>query len=90
MNRIKTHVRKGDLVQVISGRKDGENAIKGKQGRILEINAKSGYAVVEGLNFITRHVKKTEANEGGRVQSEGKLHISKLKLVEAAKPVAKK
>jgi large subunit ribosomal protein L24 len=44
-------IRKGDLVQVLSG-KD-----RGKQGRVLEARPKESRVLVENLNVIKRHTR---------------------------------
>ncbi len=44
-------VKKGDLVQVLSG-KD-----RGKQGRVLESQPKERRVIVENLNVVKRHTK---------------------------------
>ncbi|HLP02976.1 MAG TPA: 50S ribosomal protein L24 [Opitutaceae bacterium] len=82
----KFHVKRGDLVAVISGSQ------KGKQGKVLEIRAAKQRAVVEGVAMIKRHERKSQANPQGRiVEREGTVHVSNLKVVTAAeKPAAKK
>jgi len=77
----KFHVKRGDIVTVISG------ASKGKSGKILEILADKQRARVEGLALVKRHVKKgTDKNtagtqqDGGIITREGTIHISNLKL----------
>ncbi len=44
-------IRKGDVVQILSG-KD-----RGKQGRVLEAQPKARRVIVENLNTIKRHTK---------------------------------
>ncbi len=84
MNRTKFHVKKGDLIQVISGNH------KGSTGKILEILRKKERAVIEGVHMIKKHVRKSqEYPNGGIVEREGTIHISNLKLIEA-KPDEKK
>lgn len=53
-----------DEVVVISG-KD-----RGKRGRVLRVLTAKGKVVVEGVNVITRHLKRNprNPNEGGRTQ----------------------
>jgi len=78
----KFHVKRGDTVTVISG------AQKGKSGKILEILPDKQRARVEGLALIKRHVKKgsnqKNQQEGGIIEREGTIHISNLKLQDAA------
>jgi large subunit ribosomal protein L24 len=79
MSRNKLHVRTGDKVQVLTG-KD-----RGKEGRVLAVNRKHYRALVEGVNLIKKAVRPTEDNpEGGISEQEATLHVSNLKVVEAA------
>ncbi|MBO6058413.1 MAG: 50S ribosomal protein L24, partial [Bacteroidales bacterium] len=50
------HVKKGDTVQVLSG-KD-----KGKEGKILTALPKKGKVIVEGVNKVKRHTKPSQTN----------------------------
>ena len=54
-------VKKGDLVQVLSG-KD-----RGKQGRVLEARPKERRVVVENLNQIKRHTKPRPITNASRM-----------------------
>ena len=68
-------IKKDDYVQVISG------VDQGKRGRILKVFPEAGRAIVEGINYIYRHVRKTSKNaQSGRVQKEAPIAVSKLKL----------
>lgn len=67
------HVKKGDKVQVISG-KD-----KGKQGTILEALPKKDRVVVEGVNIVTKHAKPSQDNpQGGIIEVEAPIHVSNV------------
>lgn len=71
----KMHVRKDDIVQVISG-KD-----KGKTGKILQSFPNEGKIRVEGINIITKHKKPTSAvQQGGIFKEEGKIDASNVLL----------
>lgn len=73
-------IKKGDLVKVIAG-KD-----KGKEGKVLSVNAKDNRIVVEGVNMITKHTKPSAANQnGGIVHAEGSIHISNVMYVHKGK-----
>ncbi|AKJ64946.1 50S ribosomal protein L24 [Kiritimatiella glycovorans] len=75
--KYRCHVKKGDTVEVSTG----EDA--GKQGRVLEVYPKRERALVEGLNLIKKHMRKTQDNpQGGVVDKEAPLHVSNLKVVE--------
>lgn len=71
--RYKMHVKKGDTVQVISG-KD-----KGKVGEILQTFPKLSKVIVKGVNIITKHVKPQQEGESGRiVTKEAPIHSSNV------------
>lgn len=66
-------IRKNDIVAVLAG-KD-----KGKTGKVLKVLKNDNKAIVEGVNFIKRHKKRTrEEQQGGVIQMEMPLHISNL------------
>ncbi|MFA8438909.1 50S ribosomal protein L24 [Pueribacillus sp. YX66] len=67
------HVKKGDKVQVISG-KD-----KGKQGVILQADPKQERVIVEGINLVKKHSKPSQMNpQGGIVEMEAPIHVSNV------------
>ena len=69
-------IKKGDTVQAIKG-KD-----KGKKGRIIEIFSGRSRALVEGLNMVKKHKRKTQADQqGGIVSIETPISIANLALV---------
>jgi large subunit ribosomal protein L24 len=74
-NVIKCHIKKGDIVTVIAGDD------KGKSGKVLQAIPQTGRALVEGLNFAKKHMRKTEENpQGGVVEMEASIAISNLKV----------
>jgi large subunit ribosomal protein L24 len=78
----RTRIKKGDTVQVISGRKEN----KGKQGRVIAINSVTNRVLVEGVNRIKKHTKVGQSNRGsktgGIVTTEAAIHISNVQLVD--------
>lgn len=73
------HVRKGDLVVVISG------AYKGKRGKILRLVGDR--VVVEKVAMIKRHQKPSQKNsQGGIIEKEGTIHISNVALFDEKHP----
>jgi len=74
--RIKLHVTKGDMVQVISGED------KGKRARVLRANPKNGRVTLEGVNMVKRHKKATQTTEAGIVEFAAPIHHSKVMLVD--------
>src|SRR5512139_1461126 len=73
-------IRKGDTVQVISG-KD-----KGLQGTVLVVYPDRDKVLVEGVNRVKRHTKVGQstrgAKTGGIVTQEAPIHISNVMLVD--------
>ena len=73
-------VRKGDTVQVISG-KD-----KGATGKVIEAFPDRDRVLVEGVNRITKHVKDPArsrgAQAGGLVVQEAPIHVSNVMVVD--------
>jgi large subunit ribosomal protein L24 len=74
--RIRLHVTKGDMVQVISGDD------KGKRARVLRANPKTGRVTLEGVNLVKRHKKATQTTEAGIVEFAAPIHHSKVMLVD--------
>ncbi len=69
------HVKKNDEVVVLSGTKQGQ------RGKVLEVLRDRSRVIIEGVNFIKRHTRKSQQQpEGGIVEREGALHISKVML----------
>ena len=80
MNKV--HVKTNDQVVVISGPKDGDKAIKGKQGKILSVNPKTGKVIVEGVAFVTKHQKpRRQGQQGGIFQKERAIDASNVMLI---------
>ncbi|WFB35305.1 50S ribosomal protein L24 [Kiritimatiellota bacterium B12222] len=79
MTQIKTHVHAGDKVLVLAG-KD-----RGKEGKVLQVHLKKQRALVQGVNLVKKAVRPTEESpEGGVSELEASIHVSNLKVVEAA------
>ncbi len=67
--------KQGDEVVVIAG------AHKGKRGRIMSIITKKDRVIVEGVNMIKKHERKTQENpEGSISEREGSIHRSNVML----------
>jgi len=80
--RTKMRIRKGDTVQVITG-KD-----KGKTGEVLRTLPAQKRVVVQGVNLRTRHVKPRQEGESGRIiTEEASLHASNVMLYSTDKKV---
>ena len=73
---IKSHIRKGDTVQVIAGDS------KGQSGVVDKILVEEYRAVVTGVNMVKRHVRPSAEQPGGIIEKEAPIHISNLMLVD--------
>ncbi|MFX4293086.1 MULTISPECIES: 50S ribosomal protein L24 [Streptomyces] len=72
-------IKKGDLVQVITG-KD-----KGKQGKVIVAYPREERVLVEGVNRVKKHTKAGQtargSKTGGIVTTEAPVHVSNVALV---------
>ena len=70
------HIRTGDTVAVIRGDD------KGVTGKVLKIDREIGKLVVEGVNRVYKHVRRSQRNpQGGRLSKEMPVQISNVLLV---------
>jgi large subunit ribosomal protein L24 len=80
------NIKKGDLVQVIAGRKQDKGGDRGKQGKVLEVLVEQNRVVVEGVNYVTRHTRVGQSQGGtktGGIETvESPIHISNVALVD--------
>ena len=80
------NIKKGDLVQLISGRSQARGGDRGKQGRVLEVLVEKNRVVVEGLNYVTKHVRVGQTQRGtktGGIEThEAPIHVSNVQLVD--------
>ena len=80
------NIRKGDLVQVISGPSQDRGGDRGKQGRVIEVLVERDRVVVEGVNFVTKHVRVGQTQRGSKTGGiethEAPIHISNVQLVD--------
>lgn len=81
--RQRMHVKKGDTVQVITG-KD-----KAKVGEVLQVFPKKSAVVVKGVNLKTKHLKPQREGESGQITvSEYPIHSSNVMLYSTKENVA--
>jgi large subunit ribosomal protein L24 len=79
---MRVKIRKGDTVEVISGRLED----KGKRGEVINVILENRRIVVQGVNIRTKHQKQVQTQAGrninpGRIQFEGPIDISNVMLV---------
>ena len=81
--RYKMHVKKGDTIQVISGRE------KGKVGEVISVLPKTSQVVIKGVNIRTKHVKPQQEGESGQITTyEAPVHSSNVMLYSSKEKVA--
>ena len=79
---MKVKIRKGDTVEVISGRMED----KGKRGEVINVLLDERRIVIQGVNIRTKHQRQVQTSAGrnmnpGRIQFEGSIDISNVMLV---------
>lgn len=75
--KIKSHIKKGDKVIVLSGES------KGDVGVVQKVYVSDYRAIVEGVNMVKRHVRPTAEQPGGITEKESSIHISNLMLMDS-------
>src|SRR5215813_4269842 len=69
-------IRTGDTVEVITG------ADRGVRSRVLLVDRAAGKAVVEGVNRVYKHVRRSQKNpQGGRLSKEMPVQVSNVLLI---------
>lgn len=69
-------IRENDDVIVIAG------ADKGKRGKVLKVDRAAGKVVVEGVNKVQKHVRRSAKNpQGGRLSKEMAIDASNVQVV---------
>jgi len=69
-------IKSNDTVKVITGED------RGTSGRVLRVDPTAGKLVVEGVNRVYKHVKRSQKNpQGGRLSKEMPVQVSNVLLV---------
>ena len=69
----KFHVKKGEEVVVLAGKE------KGKRGKIIAVLRKKQRVIVEGVQMIKRHMRKSQQYPQGTIlEREGTIHLSNV------------
>lgn len=80
-------IKRGDLVEVISG------PYKGERGKVIDVDRTRDRILVEGINLRVKHEKvrpnKDGGQSGGIIEREAPVHASNVMAVdpETDKPV---
>jgi large subunit ribosomal protein L24 len=70
------HIRRDDMAEVIAGDD------KGVRARVLSVDAGRGRAIVEGVNRVHKHLRRSRKNpQGGRLEIEAPVRLSNLLVV---------
>lgn len=78
---MKVKIRKGDTVEVISGRLED----KGKRGEVIKVLPETGRVVVAGVNIRKKHQRQVQTQgrtlNPGIIEFEGPIALSNVMLV---------
>lgn len=70
------HIKSNDTVEVITGDD------RGVRGKVLRVDRQAGKVIVEGVNRVYKHVRRSQRNpQGGRLSKEMPVQISNVLLV---------
>jgi len=75
--KLRIHLRKDDVVEVIAGRD------RGKRGRVLSVDRRKGRVLVEGIMLVKRHTRRNPARQikGGIAERESPIAVANVMLV---------
>ncbi|EKD33088.1 MAG: 50S ribosomal protein L24 [uncultured bacterium] len=68
-------LKTGDKVKIIAGKE------KGKEGTVIQVFGKLDRIVIDGINLMTKHVRKRGREAGQKVQFPSPIHVSNVKLI---------
>ncbi len=78
---MKVKIRKGDTVEIITGRSED----KGKRGEVIRMLPEENRVVVQGVNVRTKHQRQVQSQgrtiNPGIVRFEAPMHLSNVMLV---------
>ena len=69
-------IKINDTVEVITGES------RGVRGLVLEVDHQSSKVLVEGVNKVYKHVRRSQRNpQGGRLEKEMPIDVSNVQLI---------
>jgi large subunit ribosomal protein L24 len=69
-------IKQNDTVKVIAGED------RGTTGKVIRVERKAGKLVVEGVNRVYKHVRRSQKNpQGGRLSKEMPIRFCNVQLV---------
>ena len=70
------HIKVNDTVVILTGDDQGQ------RGRVMGVDHQAGKLLVEGVNRVYKHVRRSQKNpQGGRLSKEMPVQLSNVKLV---------
>jgi large subunit ribosomal protein L24 len=73
---MKMKLKKGDRVQVLSGK------VRGSRGTVMKVFPTDNKVIVEGVNMAKRHQRATRAAmQGGIIDKDMPVHASSVAIV---------
>ncbi len=73
----KLKIKKGDTVQVTTGRD------RGKTGEVLKVLPKEQRLIVSGVHMVKRHQRPSATNPSGGIETkEATIHVSNVALID--------
>jgi large subunit ribosomal protein L24 len=70
------HIKINDTVEILTGDD------KYERGKVLRVDHQAGKVLVEGVNRVYKHVRRSQRNpQGGRLSKEMPVQISNVMLV---------
>ncbi len=69
---MKSKIRKGDKVVVLTGQD------KGKSGEVIRVDVKENRVVVQGVNVVKKHRRATAMSASGIESVEAPIHVSNV------------
>jgi large subunit ribosomal protein L24 len=84
--RPKMKIKKGDVVQVITGRARRNGGSRGESGKVIAVYLDTQRVLVEGVNRVKKHTKVGSTGRGGKtggiITQEAPIHVSNVMLVD--------
>ena len=79
-------IKKGDTVILITGKTQARGGDRGKTGTVLSVDKEKNRVIVEGINYVTKHVRVGQSQRGtktGGIETvEAPIHISNVAVVD--------
>lgn len=76
MTQVRFKVKKGDMVEVTTGRD------KGRRGIVQKVMLKDEKLLIDGVNKVIRNMKPSATNpQGGQVEKNLPIHVSNVAIV---------